>query len=121
MIARTTAAIASTRPAIDELPSRRRPTPPALTKPLYPLTVRINTRNCDERRSGEQRQQRLELHLGLRELLGGHRIAHDPAARVEVGDRSAQQRAAQRHAELAVLAEVGPAHRAGVPTPVEAL
>lgn len=52
---------------------------------------------------GQQRQQRLQLDLALRQLGGGLRVAHDPAAGVQVRDPLAQQGAAQRHAELAVL------------------
>ena len=48
-------------------------------------------------------------------------VAHDADARVAARDRAAQQRAAQRDAELAVLVRVRPPDRPGVPAAVEAL
>ena len=52
-----------------------------------------------------------ELDLGLGQLLGGNRVGARCRSRRKVRDLAAQQRAAQRHAELAVLGQVGPAHR----------
>ena len=63
------------------------------------------------RLSGEQREQRLELDLGLRELRGGLGVGDDADSRVAVGESIAQQRAAQGDAELAVAGTVGPADR----------
>src|SRR3954454_1666388 len=71
--------------------------------------------------SAQERQQRLELDLGLLQLGGRRRVANHPAAGVEVRHRSADQRAAERDAELAILGKVGPADPAGVPATVEAL
>ncbi len=55
---------------------------------------------------GEQRQQRLQLELGLRELRRGVGVAHDAHAGIAMRDLAAQQRAAQRDAELAVARRV---------------
>ena len=62
-----------------------------------------------------------ELDLGLRQLGRGIGVAHDADAGVEPRLGAAQQRAAQRDAELAVLVRVGPADRPGVPAAVEPL
>ena len=69
-------------------------------------------------RSGrEQRQQRLQLDLGLGQLLGRVGIAHDPGPGEQPRPRPAEQRAAQGHAELAVAGGVDPAQRGGVQSP----
>ena len=70
---------------------------------------------------GQQRQQRLELDLGLGELAGGVGVAHDAVAGVAAGDVAAQQRAAQRDTEFAVAGAVRPADRPRVPAAVQAL
>ena len=71
--------------------------------------------------SRQDGQQRAELDLGLGQLGRRVGVAHDADARVEPRLAPAQQRAAQRDAELAVLVGVGPADRAGVPAAVDAL
>ena len=58
---------------------------------------------------GKERQQRLELDLGFGQLLGRIGVADDAAARIQVRHPAPQKRAAKRHAELAVLGQVGPA------------
>ena len=73
------------------------------------------------RRCRQDREQRAELDLGLGQLGRRVGVAHDADARVEARLAPAQQRAAQRDAELAVLVGVRPADRAGVPAAVEAL
>src|ERR1700678_22151 len=67
----------------------------------------------------QQWKQRLQLDLGLRQLLRRIGVADDPIAGVAASDRAAQQRAAQGHAELAVAGAVGPAHGARVPAAIE--
>ena len=102
----------------------RGPHRPGRQRPPPPRAVRTGGRAVVVSRAGQAHdsgQQRLELDLGLRQLVGGHRVAHDSVARVQVGDPAAQQRGADRHEELAVLGEVGPADRARVPAAVEAL
>ena len=76
------------------------------------LHRRVGRRGQARRSAGEQRQQRLELDLGLGELGRRVGVAHDPAAGVQAGHAPAQQRAAQRDAELAVARRVGPARPA---------
>ena len=73
------------------------------------------------RSAGQQRQQRLQLDLRLGQLGRGLGVAHDAVAGVAARDVAAQQRAAQRHAELAVAVGVGPADGARVPAAVEPL
>src|SRR5262249_5578275 len=69
----------------------------------------------------KHRQQRLELDLGLGQLRRRVGVAPDADAGVAARDAAAQQRAAQADDELAVLVEVGPSERAGVPAAIEAL
>ena len=69
----------------------------------------------------QQRQQRLQLDLGLGQLGGRVGAGDDADAGEEVGLAVAQQGAAQGDAELAVLGRVHPADRAGVPAAVHAL
>ena len=71
--------------------------------------------------SREDRQQRAELDLGLGQLGRRIGVAHDADARVQPRLATAQERAAQRDAELAVLVGVRPADRPGVPAAVEPL
>ena len=69
----------------------------------------------------QDREQRAELDLGLVELRRGVGVAHDADPGVEPRLGAAQQRAAQRDAELAVVVGVRPADGAGVPAAVQAL
>src|SRR5687768_10076169 len=110
-MARRTRASTSTRLLESGRSSVRSPAPTALIHCPYPVLRGLHTL----RALGHKRKECLELHLGLRELLLRHRIAHDPAPCVEVRYAPAKQRAAQSHAELAVLGEVRPADRAGIP------
>ena len=69
----------------------------------------------------EDRQQRAELDLGLVQLFGRVGVAHHADAGEQPRLGPAQQRAAQRDAELAVVVRVRPADRPGVPAAVQAL
>ena len=69
----------------------------------------------------EEREQGAELDLGLGQFGGRVRVRDDTGTRKEVGAPVAEQRRAQRHAELAVLGGVHPADGAGIPAAIESL
>src|SRR4051812_8823032 len=101
MTARRTRPTAKARLLRSGPPSVRSPAPAALIGFTYPNKRGTHTRGTALLRN--ERQKCLQLDLGLGQLLGGDRLADDPAARVQVRHAPPEEGAAERHAELAVL------------------